>query len=101
MEPGSLTNLIKYHRGTCMAQLLENLTPDFSLGHDLGGLGMSPCISSPLSRESAYRFSPSPSAPCLCAHALSFSKINKLKKEKRKNSEIYYDMDEPRKYYVN
>ena len=54
----------KSYRGTCMAQLVEYLTLNFSSGHDLGVLGRSPALSCLLSGESAWNLSP-PALPLL------------------------------------
>ena len=60
-------------RGTWVAQLVEQVTLDFGLGHDLGVLGLSlcqaPCLAGSLLQDSS---SPSPSAPPP-AQALSLS----------------------------
>ena len=54
----------KSYRGTCMAQLVEYLTLDFSSGHDLGVLGWSPALSCLLRGASAWILSP-PALPLL------------------------------------
>ena len=56
---------------TWVAQSVEHLILDFSLGHDLWVMRLSPALASVLNMESAY---PSPSAPPhshVCALSLS------------------------------
>lgn len=79
-----------------MAQLVEHLNHDFSLGHDLGSgsisMGWSPVAGSTLSGEGDC-FSPSPSVPLqlLHTHTLSLNPLSNkyifLKKERKKYSD--------------
>ena len=65
-----------------MDQLVESPTLDFSLGHDLGVIRLSPLLSSALDMSLLVIFSPSFSAPSplhMHTRILTFSNNNKKK----------------------
>ena len=61
-------------RGAWVAQSFQQLTLDFSSGHDPKVVGSSPTLGSTLSREDSLCLSLCPSLPCSCVLSLKKQK---------------------------